>query len=116
MIFCEYFSVFYMNLVQFLILSSDGKPSRSFVYVSFHCVGGGISTMISISNWSDPYIFRRKMKKTRSGKENMDGEVFISRQNRHISFVIIMIKVIFPTLYLDLVCKPLCFPPTRTYK
>ena len=29
-------------------------------------------------------------------KEEMDGEVFISRQSRHFSFIDIMIKVIFP--------------------
>ena len=46
---------------------------------------------MSISNGLDPYTFRRKMEKTRSVKEEMDGKVFISRQSRHISFVIIMI-------------------------
>ena len=35
------------------------------------------------------------MEKTRSVKEEMEGNVFISRQSRHISFVIIMIKVLF---------------------
>ena len=76
----------------------------------------GISTLISISDWSDRYIFRRKMETTRSVKEEMEGKLFISRQSPHISFVNIMVKVIFPTLYLYLACKQLCFPPRKKYK
>ena len=45
------------------------------------------------------------MEKTRSVKEEMEGKLFISRQSRQISFVIIKIKVLFPTLYLYLACK-----------
>ena len=71
MIFYESFSVFYLILVHFLILSSYGKSFWSFVYVIICCVGAGISTLTSISDWSDPYIFRRKMEKTRSVKEEM---------------------------------------------
>ena len=116
MIFYDYFTVFYLILVHFLILSSYRKSFRSFVYVIIYCLGAGISTLISISDWSDPYIFRQKMEKTRSVKEDMEGKLFISRQSRHISFVIIMIKVLFPTLYLYLACKQLCFPPRKRYK
>ena len=105
MIFYDYFNVFYLILVHFPIFSSDGKSFWSFVYVIIYYVGAGISTLISISDWSDPYIFRRKMEKTRSVKEEMEGKLFISRQSRHISFVIIRIKVLFPTLYLYLACK-----------
>ena len=116
MIFCDYFSVFYLILLHFSILSSYGKSFWSFVYVIIYCVGAGIVTLISISDWSDTYIFRRKMEKTRSVKEEMEGKLFISRQSRHISFVIIMIKLLFPTLYLYLACKQLCFPPRKRYK
>ena len=116
MIFHDYISIFYLILVHFPILSSYGKSYGSFVYVIIYCVGAGIITLISISDWSDPYIFRRKMEKTRSVKEEMEGNVFISRQSRHIFFVIIMIKVLFPTLYLYLACKQLCFPPSKRYK
>ena len=56
------------------------------------------------------------MEKTRSVKEEMEGNLFISRQSRHIFFVIIMIKALFPTLYLYLACKQLCFPPRKRYK
>ena len=93
MIFYDYFSVFYLILVHFLILSSYGKSFWLFVYVFIYRVGAGISTLISISDWSDPYIFRRKMGKTRSVKEEMEGKLFISRQGRHISFLFIMIKI-----------------------
>ena len=116
MIFYDYFSVFYLILVHFSKLSSYGKSFWLFVYVTIYCVGPGISTFISISDWSDLYIFRRKMEKTRSVKEEMEGKLFISRQSRHISFVIIMIKVLFPILYLHLACKHLCFPPRKRYK
>ena len=43
----------------------------------------------------DPYRFRRKIEKTRSMQEEMDGEVFISRQSRHYPFVDNMIKLLF---------------------
>ena len=94
MIFYEYFSAFYLILVHFSILSSYGKSLWSFVYVVIHCVGAEISTLISISDWSDPYNFRRKMEMMRSVKEEMEGKVFISRQSRHISFVFIMIEIL----------------------
>ena len=92
MIFYGYLGVFTLILLYFLILCSHGKSFRSFVYVVIHCVSAGKrkSTLMSISNGLDPYTFRRKMEKTRSVKEEMDGKVFISRQSRHISFVIIM--------------------------
>ena len=89
--------MFYLILLHFSILSSYGKTFGSCVFVIIYCVGAGISTLITISDWSDPHNFRRKMEKTRSVKEEMEGKMFISRQSRHISFVIIMIKVLFPT-------------------
>ena len=55
------------------------------------------------------------MGKTRSVKEEMEGNVFMSRQSRHIFFVIIMIKVLIPTLYLDLACKQLCIKERMKY-
>ena len=52
---------------------------------------------MSLSDGLDRYIFRRMIEKTRSVKEQMDGMMFISRQSRHIPFVIIMIKVLILT-------------------
>ena len=50
-----------------------------------------------ISDGSDQTFFCRKMERTRSMREEMDGKVFISRQSRHpFSLINIMIKVLFP--------------------
>ena len=52
---------------------------------------------MSISDGSDRTFFCRKMEKTWSVREEMDGKVFISRQSRHpISLINNMIKVLFP--------------------
>ena len=95
MILLEYFTEFWCI---FFLLCSYGKSFWSFVYVIIFCVGAGISTLMSISDRLDPYIFRQKMEKTRSINEEMDWKVFISRRSRHVSFLIIMIEVLFPTL------------------
>ena len=72
------------------------KFLSSFVYINIYCVGAGITTLMSISDRSDPYFFRRKMEKTGSVKEEMEGRVFISGKIGIFSFVNIMIKVLFP--------------------
>ena len=59
------------------------EMSLIFVYVIIYCVGAGITTLMSISNGSDRTFFCRKMERTRSVREEMDGRVFISRQSRH---------------------------------
>ena len=116
MFFLEYLNVFYLILVHFLILSFYGKCFWSFHDGDFCCVGARISTLLSIADGSDPYVFRRRMEKTRCVEEEMDEKMFISRQSRHVFFVIIMIKVLCPTLYFDLACKQFCFPPRKCYK
>ena len=75
-----------------------------------------MSILISISDLSDPFICRRKMEKTRSVKEEMNGKVIISRKSRRIFFVFITIKVLFHSLYLYLARKQFCFPPRKRYK
>ena len=57
---------------------------------------------MSISDGPDRTFFCRKMEKTRSVREEMDGKVFISRQSRH-PFPLInnMIKVLFPICTLN---------------
>ena len=74
-----YFKSFSMP---FLIISFYGKILSPFVYVFNFCVGAGTTTLMSSSDGLDPYFFCRKMEKTRSINEEMDGEVFISRQIR----------------------------------
>ena len=63
------------------------KNSLIFVYVNIHFVGAGITTLMYNSDGMEPYFFRRKMERTRSMKEEMDGEVFISRQSWHFSLL-----------------------------
>ena len=48
-----------------------------------------------------PVFFRRKREKARSMKEEMDGELFISRRSRHFSFIGNMSKVLFPICTLN---------------
>ena len=58
---------------------------------------------MSIFDDLDPYFLRRKIEKTRSMKEKMDGEVFISRQSPYFSSIDNKIKVIFPIC--TLICR-----------
>ena len=50
-------------------------------------VGARTNTLMSISDGLGPYIFCRKMEKTQSMREEMDGKGFISRQSRHVLFL-----------------------------
>ena len=78
----DYFRVFYLTLVHF---------NYFFLWrTSF------IFTLMSISDGLDPYFFCRKMETTRSMEEEMDGELFISRQNGLFPRKDNMIKVLFP--------------------
>ena len=88
-----YFKLFFQCI---LLISSYGKLLRSFVYVIIYCVGAGITTLVSIPDESHPYVFRRKMGKTRSVKGKMYGEVFVFRRSGHFSFIDNNIKVLFP--------------------
>ena len=66
-----------------LLISFYGKLLWSFVYAIIYCVGAEITILMSISDRLDQYLFCRKMEKTRFMREEMDGNVFISRQSRH---------------------------------
>ena len=52
---------------------------------------------MSISDGLEPYFLLQKMEKTRYVKEEMDGEVFISRQSQHFLFTDNLIKVLYLT-------------------
>ena len=69
--------------------------------------------MISFLDGKNPYSFRRKMGRTRSMEEKMNGELFISRQSRLFSLIDNMMTVILPYLYLELACKQLRFHPEK---
>ena len=59
-----YFSIFHL-----------WKRLSSFVHAINYCVGAGITTLMSISNGSDPYFVRRKMENAvregRNGRRNV---------------------------------------------
>ena len=65
-------------------------------YTNTYCVGAGISTLMSISNRLRSYIFRRKMEKRWPRREEMNGKVFIHRQNWQFLFVDNVTEVPFP--------------------
>ena len=116
MIFYDYLSVFYLNLVHFLMFIFAIEIFFDLLFIVLFFFGAGKGTLMSISDGLDPYTFRRKMEKTGSIEEEMVRKLFISRQSRHISFVNFLIKVLLPILYLVLVCKQFCFPPRKRYK
>ena len=91
------FHIFLFISGAFLSIFQLWKYLRSYVYVCIYYVGAGITTLMSISDGSDLYLFCRKMERTRSVREEMDGRVFISRQSRHpFPLIYNMIKVLFP--------------------
>ena len=57
----------------FLEISSYGKSFWSFVYAIIYCVGAGITTLMSISDGLDPYIFLSKDGKDKV-YERRDGQ------------------------------------------
>ena len=79
-----YFMYFIYFSMYFLLTSSYGKFLLSFVYVIIYCVGAEITILMSITDGSDPYFFRQKMEITWSVKQEVDGEMFISHQRRHL--------------------------------
>ena len=58
--------------MHFSLFPSYGKYFTFCVYFIIYCVGAGINTLMSISDRLEPYLFRRKMEKTRSMKEEME--------------------------------------------
>ena len=103
---CTHYSFSFLNLIFpyfkllfhcVLVLFLYGNIFDLFVYVFIYCVGAGITTLMSVSDGSDRTFSCRKMGKTRSVREEMDGRVFIPRQTRHpFSLIKNMIKVLFP--------------------
>ena len=83
------YELYFMNFIHFpicLLFSPYGNCLSSFVYFDIYCVGAEIATLMSISDGSDPYFFRRKMEKTRFVKEEMDREMFDPHKSRHLFF------------------------------
>ena len=81
-----------------------------YYFIDEHYVNDGVSTLMPVFDEKGQYILCRKMESIRPILNEMDGKVFVPRQNRLFSFVRIVIKVPFPTLYLDLSRKPIYCP------
>ena len=67
-----------------------------FIYVVDYCVGPAKTTLIFVPEGLVPYFSRRKLEKTRSMEEEMDREVFVSRQSRFFILIDKMVEVLFP--------------------
>ena len=52
------------------------------VFINICCVGAGKSTLMPLSDVFCPYLFFREMEKTQPMGEEMDGKLFIFRQNQ----------------------------------
>ena len=65
------FRVFFLNFRLW-------KTCLIFVIVIIYRVDSRMTTLMSISDGLDPYFFRRKVEKTWSMKDQIDGEVFNS--------------------------------------
>ena len=74
-----------MKFLDFLKFIFPGFQSRKRVAFVKRDVGAGTRILMIISDGLDPSIFLQKMKRTRPMREEMDGNVFISRQSRHFS-------------------------------
>ena len=64
-------------------------------------VSAGINALMPLSDGLGPYFSCRKTEKTRPMSEEMDGEVFISRQSRHFSLIHNMVKLLFSVCTLN---------------
>ena len=66
----------------------------------FFCVGAGISTLMSFSDGSGSHFFRRKLEKTQTMREKMDGKVLImftkAPESEIFVFMVNVIKILFP--------------------
>ena len=93
---CNLFYVFYLYLVQFLVISSYEKTFRSFVYVIIYWVDLGIIILKCISDEIYPNISLSKDGKYAVYGKKKDGGLFICRQSWHFSFIHKMSKVFFP--------------------
>ena len=63
-------------------------------FTIIYCVGAVIRTLRSVSNGLGPYLFHRKMEKTRPMREKLDGKVFIPHRGLRFAFKVSMIKVL----------------------
>ena len=89
-------------LTQFSVLCSHGKSFWSFVHVIIYSIGAAISTLMSISDGLDLYIFLSKNENDAVYERKIGQKGVFSRHSRHFSLVNKMIKVLFPFSTLNL--------------
>ena len=99
MIFYDYFSVFYLILVNFYYFPLRENLSDHLFMLIFILSARQKALWYSFPTDQTRIFSVERWKRRGLQKEEMEGKVFISNQSRHISFVIIMIKVLFYTLY-----------------
>ena len=89
------FSYFEISFQCILVFVPCMEISLIFSLCFIYCVGAGITTLMSISDGSDPYLFCRKMERTRSVKEEADGECLFPARVGISPLINNMIKVLF---------------------
>ena len=77
-------------------------------------VGAGINTLMSISDGLGSSIFCRKMEKTRSMREEMDGKVVYFPPESALLPLMLYFSTVLFLFVLDLACKQLCFTPGKS--
>ena len=90
------FSYFKLSYQCILVYFPCMEISLIFCLCFIYCVGAGITTLMSISDRSDPYFFCRKMEKTRSVKEEVDGDCLFPARVGISPMINNMIEVLFP--------------------
>ena len=71
-----YFCLLFLNLISLFFY---GSSFDLIICTTIFCVGAGKSTLRSLYRGLDHYIFHRKMEKARFMRDEMDGNLFISR-------------------------------------
>ena len=86
---------FYSHIFYEFCIFLHSNYRKDFV-VRKQYVSAGISTLMFFSDGLGPSIFCRNFEWTRPSREDLDEKVFVSRQNCHFCFEVLLLKVIFP--------------------
>ena len=90
------FSYLKLSFQCILVFFPCMEISLIFCLCFIYCVGAGRTTLMSISYGPDPYLFCRKMEKTWSVKEEVDGECLFPARVGISPLINNMTKVLFP--------------------
>ena len=100
--------ILFSYLRKFLVFSIYGLYN---FYHGQQSVGAGMDTLMSISDGLGPSLFCRMMEKARPIREEMDGKVVYFPPESAFWLRCSNLQSTFSSLYLDLACNQLCFPP-----